>query len=148
MCVRRDGGMPRTKQKVARKNVRLPKPLVDEVDRIVLRSGLYVNRQQFIESAVREKIERNRLAEMSDDFLVGVKETFLAHVIVNAAKGKSMPDNHLDLKQFEHFIRRFVMEMAERRGKVITKDCLDEITEDLLEYHRQITEGLSFIANH
>ena len=31
---------------------------MDEVDRVVRASGLYVNRQQFVESAIREKIEK------------------------------------------------------------------------------------------
>jgi hypothetical protein len=31
---------------------------VDEVDRVVRASGLYLNRQQFVESAIREKVER------------------------------------------------------------------------------------------
>ena len=54
--------MPRTKSKVVeRKNVRIPKPLIDEVDRVVREYGLYVNRQQFVESAIREKVERFKL---------------------------------------------------------------------------------------
>ena len=39
--------------------VRLPSPMMSEVDRLVRKhSELNYNRQQFIESAVREKIER------------------------------------------------------------------------------------------
>ena len=51
--------MPRTLGKpVERKNIRIPKPMMDEVERLVLdHPELYNNRQQFIESAVREKIE-------------------------------------------------------------------------------------------
>jgi len=50
--------MPKTKcGAVPRKNVRIPTPLMDEVDGIVQDCGLYVNRQQFIESAIREKVE-------------------------------------------------------------------------------------------
>jgi len=56
--------MPKTKRgSVPRKNIRIPKPLVDEVDRIVRECGLYLNRQQFIESAIREKVEKFRLVE-------------------------------------------------------------------------------------
>ena len=56
--------MPKTKREaVPRKNVRLPKPLMDEVDGIVRGCGLYINRQQFIESAIREKVEKFKLVE-------------------------------------------------------------------------------------
>ena len=52
--------MPRTLRggAVPRKNIRIPKPMMDEVERIVAEHPeLYINRQQFIESAIREKIE-------------------------------------------------------------------------------------------
>jgi len=43
---------------------------MDEVDRIVRESGLHTSRQQFIESAIRERIEKGKLAEeVGDDFL-------------------------------------------------------------------------------
>ena len=53
--------MPKTLrgEAVPRKNIRIPKPMMDEVERIVAEHPeLYNNRQQFIESAIREKIER------------------------------------------------------------------------------------------
>jgi metal-responsive CopG/Arc/MetJ family transcriptional regulator len=52
--------MPRTLGKVVpRKNIRIPKPMMDEVERIVTdHPELYNNRQQFIESAIRERIEK------------------------------------------------------------------------------------------
>ena len=55
----RVGEMPRNKgEAIRRKNIRIPEPLVDEVDEIVRENRLYVNRQQFVESAIREKIEK------------------------------------------------------------------------------------------
>jgi metal-responsive CopG/Arc/MetJ family transcriptional regulator len=52
-------GVPRNKGvPVKRKNIRIPKPLMDEVDGIVRENRLYMNRQQFVESAIREKIEK------------------------------------------------------------------------------------------
>ncbi len=160
--------MPKTKGKaVPRRNVRIPKPIVDEVDEIVRDFKLYVNRQQFVESAIREKIERVKflrgreaaslgpelgittgLREIGEDFLVGVKDTFLAHAIVNAVKGKDVPGNHLDVKQFERFIREYLKKRAMQEGKRITEEQLDELTADLLEYHRRILEGLSLTASH
>jgi metal-responsive CopG/Arc/MetJ family transcriptional regulator len=73
--------MPKTKRKaIARKNVRIPKLIVDEVDRIVRESGVHINRQQFIESAIRERIEQSKLAEkIGDDFASRIKDTFIAH---------------------------------------------------------------------
>ena len=56
--------MPRTLRggAVPRKNIRIPKPMMDEVEKIVNEHPeLYNNRQQFIEAAVREKIESIRL---------------------------------------------------------------------------------------
>ena len=45
--------MPKTKREaVPRKNIRVSTLLMDEVDRIVRKSGLYINRQQFIESTI------------------------------------------------------------------------------------------------
>jgi len=53
--------MPQTKRKSERVHVRLPKPMVDEVDRLVEAFPEFsYNRQQFIESAIREKIEKMR----------------------------------------------------------------------------------------
>jgi len=58
--------MPKTKkQEVKRLNVRLPKPMVDEIDRIMkVFPEFNCNRQQFVESAVREKIEKLKYFEM------------------------------------------------------------------------------------
>jgi len=142
--------MPKTKEKaVPRKNARIPKPLMDEVDRIVRESELYINRQQFIESAIRERIEKSKLAEeVGDDFAARVKEAFLAHAIANKVKEKTLPAHHLDPKQFEQYIRRYIKKMAERKGKIITKERLDKLTEDLLEHHKEILEGLSLTASH
>jgi hypothetical protein len=141
--------MPRTERKaIARKNVRVPKPITDEVDRIVRESGVYINRQQFIESAIREKIEENRLAKkIGDDFAVRIKDILLVHAIVNAVKEETVPANHLDLKQFERDMRRYIEERAEREGKRITKEWLDELTEELLEYHKELLEGLRLTAS-
>jgi hypothetical protein len=137
--------MPRTNQKaIARKNVRIPKPIMDEVDRIVRGSGLYINRQQFIESAIRERIEESRLSEkMGVDFVARVKDTFLMHAIVNIVKEKTLPAHHLDLKEFEEYVRRYIEKKAERESKRITKEQLDELIEYLLEYHKEMLEGLS-----
>lgn len=56
--------MPRTLRGHAlpRKNIRLPKPMMDRAQRIVEEHPeLYNNRQQFVESAIREKIEHYTL---------------------------------------------------------------------------------------
>ena len=60
--------MPKTKgETVSRKNVRIPKPLMDEVDATVQECRMYIYRQQFIESAVREKIEKMRTVEKREN---------------------------------------------------------------------------------
>jgi len=121
---------------------------MDEVDRIVQESGLYINRQQFIESAIRERIEESKLAEkIGDDFAARIKDKLLMHAIVNAVKEETVPSNHLDLKQFERDVRRYVKERAEREGKGITKERLDELTEYLLEYHKELLEVLRVMAS-
>jgi metal-responsive CopG/Arc/MetJ family transcriptional regulator len=56
--------MPRTLrgEAVPRKNIRIPKPMMDQVERIVEEHPeLYNNRQQFIEAAIRENIEKYAL---------------------------------------------------------------------------------------
>jgi Arc/MetJ-type ribon-helix-helix transcriptional regulator len=142
--------MPNTKRKATvRKNVRIPKPIMDEVDRIVRESGVYINRQQFIESAIRERIEQSKLAEkIGDDFSSRIKDTFLAHAVINTIKEETLPAHHLDLKKFEQYIRGYVEERAEREGRGITKERLDELTGDLLEYYQELLEGLSLMASH
>ena len=52
---------------ISRKNVRIPEPLMDEVDATVQECRMYINRQQFIESAVREKIEKMRTVEKREN---------------------------------------------------------------------------------
>jgi len=47
--------------------------------------------------------------------LVHIKETFLAHTIISIAKGKTLPNHHLDLKQLEQNINRYNNENS--RGK-------------------------------
>lgn len=46
-----------------RKQIRLPKALVQEVDRIIEKYGHYGNRQKFIEHAISEKLDKARLIE-------------------------------------------------------------------------------------
>jgi hypothetical protein len=55
--------MPRTiNGESRRQSVRVPVPMIEEIDKIVKASpGLHYNRQQFIESAIREKIEKTQL---------------------------------------------------------------------------------------
>jgi metal-responsive CopG/Arc/MetJ family transcriptional regulator len=49
---------------VDRTPVRIPKPMLDEIERIVEEHPeMNYNRQQFIESAIREKVERLQLLE-------------------------------------------------------------------------------------
>jgi hypothetical protein len=137
--------MPRTNRKaIPRKNIRIPEPIMDEVDRIVRGNGVHINRQQFIESAIREKIEASKLSEkIGDDFAARVKDKFLMHAIIYAVKEETMPANHLDLKKLKRCIRRYIQERAKREGKRIPTEWLDKLTEDLLEYQKEIFEGLS-----
>jgi len=57
--------MPKTERKPpSRTSVGLPDPMISEVDRIVGENPeLNYTRQQFVESAIREKIERIRSLE-------------------------------------------------------------------------------------
>jgi hypothetical protein len=147
--------MPRTlRQTVQRMNIRIPKPMMDEVEKIVSNHPeLYNNRQQFIESSIREKIERLGLmgvttSQQIDDNLLGrIKETFLAHIIINNVKENSPPDHHTDLKQLEQYIRRHIMKIAEQEGRNISQKRLDELTKAILDYHTGIVEGLALMAS-
>jgi metal-responsive CopG/Arc/MetJ family transcriptional regulator len=55
-------GMPRTiNGENRRQSVRIPAPMIEEIDKIAREHAeLHYNRQQFIESAVREKIEKTQ----------------------------------------------------------------------------------------
>ncbi len=56
--------MPTTKNPVSpRKPLNLPTTIISEVDRIIEKYEFYGNRQSFIESAIKEKIEKVRLTE-------------------------------------------------------------------------------------
>ena len=148
---------------VARKNVRIPESLIDEVDRIVRGNGLYLNRQQFVESAIREKVERiNLLAardlaflgfgsaaaglsrEADDGFLLRVRETFLVHTVMGLVRGE-MPVHHSDRREFEEKVRAYIGRRAGIEGRKLTERQVGELTENLLEYHREILEGLSVL---
>jgi metal-responsive CopG/Arc/MetJ family transcriptional regulator len=50
------GIMPK-QPKPERKPVRIPVPLLDEIDKILKKFPMYGNRQRFIETAIQEKIE-------------------------------------------------------------------------------------------
>lgn len=145
--------------------VRIPNPLVVLVDEIVDECGLYINRQQFIESAIREKVEKflfvgeatslrseRRIKALSqeadDDLLVRVKETFLAYTIIWWIKERTTPVHHLDLKQLEQIVRRYIKKRAGREGRKITEKRLDELTEDILKFHNELLEGLSLMSRH
>jgi hypothetical protein len=135
-------------------NIRIPKPMIDAVERIVSdHPELYNNRQQFIESALREKIERlgligvNASQKIGDSFSSRIKETLLTHAIINNVKKNSTPDHHTDLKQLEQYIRRHIMKIAEEEGVNISQKRLDELTKVLLDYHKRIVEGLTLMAS-
>lgn len=143
--------MPRTLRKaVPRMNVRIPRPVIDEIERIVTRHPeLYTNRQQFIESAIRDEIKRVTLRETTasqeaaDDLSIRVKEIFFAHAIAKTVEEKSLPDSHLNPKHLEQLIRQYVIKRAKREGKKMTKTQLHKLTKDLLKYHKEILEGLT-----
>ena len=139
--------------------VRIPRKLADEIDEII-RSGTlgYRSRAEMVNEAIRLRIELLRLnnpttsrttsQKTDDDLLIQVKETFLAHTIINVAKEKTLPPTHLDLKKLEQEIRQYIKNRAEEKGKKITKEYLDELTDDLLKYHKEILEGLALMTPH
>ena len=55
--------MPRTiNGKTPRQSTRIPTPMIKEIDKIAREHpGLHYNRQQFVECAIREKIEKTQL---------------------------------------------------------------------------------------
>ncbi len=141
--------MPIAKRKaIARKNVRIPEPLIDEVDRIVQENGLYINRQQFIEAAIRDRLEQNRSGEKADAaFEADIKHRLLVHVVVNAARDRAVPADHSELKRRERYIRQCVEERAAREGKLLTKAQQDALVADLSEYCTGMLNGFNAEAN-
>jgi len=149
--------VPRSEVRVERKNVRIPKRLMDEVDGIVNNGRLYLNRQQFIESSIREKVERLRVLDagsllhlggcsgslgISNESLVGIRESLLVHTIMALVRGKALPNDHSESGQFREKVRSYLVRKAEIEGKRLTDEQLDEFTECLLKYHEDILEGL------
>jgi Arc/MetJ-type ribon-helix-helix transcriptional regulator len=118
--------MPNTKRKaISRKNVRIPEPLMDEVDRIVRESGLYINRQQFIESAIREKIEESKLSEkIGDDFAARIKDKVLIEDNDKGIVLKPLPSPNDDLGSLKPFFKgKTARELLEESRK-------DELTKE------------------
>jgi hypothetical protein len=60
--------MPRTiNGQNHRQNIRIPTPIVEEIDRIVREHPeLHYNRQQFVECAIRDKIEKYQLIKATN----------------------------------------------------------------------------------
>lgn len=59
--------MVKKRKAVERVSIRIPKPMTDEINRIIEgHPELCYNRQQFVESAIREKIERIKLVERDE----------------------------------------------------------------------------------
>jgi Arc/MetJ-type ribon-helix-helix transcriptional regulator len=154
--------MPRSKTSIVRKNIRIPKQLMDAVDHVVTQSGLYLNRQQFVESAIREKVENHRrytkgltrtglgskpLSPIGKDssVLVGVKESFLMHTIVELARGKGLPSDHVDPSYIKERIRSYIIKKAQIEGKELTEEQADELTSFLFEYHKELLQSLSLL---
>ena len=137
--------------------VRIPRKLADEIDEI-LRSGTlgYRSRAEMVNEAIRLRIEllrfnnptisRTTPQKTDDDLSVQVKETLLAHTIINMAKEKTPPPYHSDPKQLEQHIRRYITKRAKQEGKKITKKYLDELTKDLLKYNQGILKGLALMT--
>jgi metal-responsive CopG/Arc/MetJ family transcriptional regulator len=59
--------MPRTVNgETSRKSVRIPETMIEGIDKIVVElPELHYNRQQFIECAIREKIEKTQLIKIN-----------------------------------------------------------------------------------
>ena len=139
--------------------VRIPRQLAHEIDEIIQSGTLgYKTRAEVVKEAIRQKIETLRFhtpttstptttqQKTNNDLLIQVKETFLAHTIINIAKGKTLPHHHLDPKKLEQNIRQYITKRSEEKGQKITKEQLDQLTEDLLKYHQEILEGLALIT--
>jgi len=139
--------------------VRIPRQLADEIDEII-RSGTlgYKTRAEMVKEAIRLRIEPLRFSnpttsrtmsqETGDDLFIHVKETVLAHAIISIAKEKTLHHHSSDPKRFERNIRRYITKRAKQEGKKITKEHLDELTEDILKYRKEVLEGLTLMTHH
>jgi len=115
----------------------------------IVKKALYeFLKKEGIIQQTRQSAKTQEETPKPDDFFVHIKETFLAHSIIAIVKEKTLPPDHSDLKQLEQNIRQYITERAEKEGKEITKQRLDELTEDLIEYHKEILEGLNLMTRH
>jgi Arc/MetJ-type ribon-helix-helix transcriptional regulator len=147
--------MPKNRNSISRKTIRIPSSLMDVVDQMVGDKGLYVNRQQFVESAIREKIEKLRIVEqggsfelgallagMNREFLDRVKEKYVLHSIMAIVNQKTMPDHHLDLDLLKQKVKEYTEETAKTEGRILTEKQIGELTNNLLKYHMEILKEL------
>jgi hypothetical protein len=123
---------------------------------------LYINRQQLIESAIRDKIEELKfvktgettsfrreskvnemMGEGENNLLVRIKETLLLHTAISMANGE-MPDSNLDLRLFEQKIKSYIKGRAEGEDRKITEKQLDDLSQNLLQYYKELLKGLGF----
>jgi Arc/MetJ-type ribon-helix-helix transcriptional regulator len=156
--------MPKSEIQVERKSIRLPKNLIEEADRVVQKSRLYLNRQQFIESAIREKIEKtdsfsgkintgldssfiDLFQSQDNNLLIGVRESFFMHTIIALVKGKSLPNDHMNPAFIEEKIKSYIKQKAEIEKKQLTKKQFTDLTNSLLEYHNGIIQGLGILES-
>jgi Arc/MetJ-type ribon-helix-helix transcriptional regulator len=101
--------------------------MVDEIDRIVRENGLYVSRQQFIEAALRERIESARFVETSDAaFENRVRMSIIFHAIMSLTQKGAVPADHFDMEQVKRYIRRTVEEKGQKEGEKIYGEAAEQ----------------------
>jgi hypothetical protein len=134
---------------VARKNVRIPEPIIDQVDRIVKESGLYVSRQQFIEAALRDRIERTTSWMNADlAFSNSVKNDVLLHFLLNAVlKGELPPADHYDFEKIKNYAKLSVERLLKREGLTSSEEQVDSLADSLATFSWDLLQKLKVGAS-
>jgi len=118
--------------------------------------GLRTSRASVVKQALYEFLKKGGVVQEQpvtqkdvsnqDDFFLRSKEIFLAHSIIKLANGKTLPPNHLDLKELEQSTKKYITKRAEKTGNSIKKQEIEALSKELVEYHKEIVEGLDLIS--
>ena len=67
------------------------------------------------------------------------------HSIIKIAKESALPSTHLNLQEFEQNIREYIIKRANKESKKIKEEQIEKLTAGLVEYHKEILDGLALI---
>ena len=90
----------------------------------VVKRALYefLRKEGIVEETSTQLQIQGDLLDLTEGFLVNIKETFLMHSIIKIAKESALPSTHLNLQEFEQNIREYIIKEQIKRVKKSKKN--------------------------